>query len=418
MARILIAGGSLGGLMSANLLARAGHEVTVLEKAVGSMDGRGAGIVTHRSLVEGLRRCGMPAAADLGVAVPGRVTLDSRGKVIGEMPMPQVLTSWSLLYHLLHGLLPRNVRYQQGATVQQVAQQAGSVRVMTSTGEFEGELLVAADGIRSAVRQQLWPEVQPQYAGYVAWRGLCHEAVLSQPCRQTVFESFGFCLPPGEQLLGYPVAGPGNRTEPGHRAWNFVWYRTAAASGRLAELLTDADGVQHPQGIPPNKVSPQEVARMRADARRLLAPAFAEIIEKTDQPFLQPIYDVWSDVIAKGRIALLGDAAFVARPHVGMGVTKAMEDALTLADALRIHGATPAALHAYAGARLAAGQQAVQRARYLGAYMQACGQDGNSAHARDAHTVMAQTAIDLSREGPGIDDSLQQAGSRLAPSNA
>jgi hypothetical protein len=78
-----------------------------------------------------------------------------------------------------------------------------------------------------------------------------------------------------------------------------------------------------------------------------------------------------------------------------MGVTKAMQDALALELALRAHGPTPQALRAYAEVRLAAGQQVVERARRLGAYMQACGQDGNTAQARDALAVMAETAVDL-----------------------
>ncbi|MFD0667236.1 FAD binding domain-containing protein [Ramlibacter sp. MAHUQ-53] len=396
MARVLVAGGSLGGLMAANLLARAGHAVTVLEKAVGSMDGRGAGIVTHSALVEGLRRCGMPADFALGVAIPGRITLGSDGAVLGEMALPQVLTSWSLLYSLLRDLARQQpaIEYRQGVTVQSVEQDGAGVRVASAQGAFEADLLVAADGIRSAVRQQLWPQVQPEYAGYVAWRGLCDEASLSRATREQVFERFGFCLPAGEQLIGYPVARPGNTTEPGHRAWNFVWYRTAPAPQRLAELLTDADGVHHPLGIPPHKVSWREVARMREDARQVLAPAFAEMMEKCGQPFLQPIFDVQSATLARGRVALLGDAAFVARPHVGMGVTKAMQDALALADAVQRLGATPQALADYEGVRLPAGQAAVQRARRLGAYMQACGQ-GGAAQPRDARRVMAETAIDL-----------------------
>jgi 2-polyprenyl-6-methoxyphenol hydroxylase-like FAD-dependent oxidoreductase len=342
----------------------------------------------------------MPDDFALGIEVPGRVTLDSQGAVLGKMDMPQVLTSWSRLYQLLHGLLPASVQYRQGIVAEAVEQDAGSVRLRTSSGIFEGELLVAADGIRSAIRQQYWPEVQPQYAGYVAWRGLCDEAVLSRGARAAVFERFGFCLPPGEQMLGYPVAGPGNSTTPGQRAWNFVWYRAAPAPDQLAELLTDADGVHYPQGIPPNKVSWRAVAAMRADGRRLLAPAFAEIVEKCAQPFLQPIFDSISQQLVHGRVALLGDAAFVARPHVGMGVTKAMQDALALAEGLRAHGATPQALRAYQEQRLSAGAQVVQRARRLGAYMQACGQDGNTAQSRDALAVMAETAVDLERANP------------------
>ena len=385
--------------MCANLLARAGHHVTVLEKASGNMDGRGAGIITHSALITGLRSCGMAPGVPLGVDVRERITLDSQGAVLGTLAMPQLLTSWSRLYQILRELLPDtpDVRYRQGITVREVRQLDAQVRVFTNAGEFEADLLIAADGIRSAVRQQLWPHIQPEYAGYVAWRGLCAESSLSRECRDTVFERFGFCLPPGEQLLGYPVAGSGNRTEAGYRAWNFVWYRPAAAGARLTELMTDADGVHHPQGIPPNKVSAREVARMREDARRLAAPVLAEIIEKTTQPFLQPIHDLMSDHIAQGRVALLGDAAFVARPHVGMGVTKAMQDAVALVESLDRHGATPAALQAYAQTRFAAGQDAVLRSRRLGAYMQACGLQGSEPQPRDADAVMAETAVDLDR---------------------
>lgn len=414
MARILVAGGSLGGLTAANLLARAGHEVQVLEKAAGSMDGRGAGIVTHTALVHALRRCGLPEGEALGVPIPGRITLDADGGVLGETVLPQVLTSWSRLYHLLRGLLPEGTAYRQGVTVESVAQDKDGVRVRTNTGSFDADLLIAADGIRSAVRNQLWPDIEPQYAGYIAWRGLTDEAVLSGRTRGRVFERFGFCLPPSEQFLGYPVAGAGNRTDPGHRAWNFVWYRGAPAPRRLAELLTDADGVHHPLGIPPNRVHWREIALMREDARRLLAPDFAEIVEKCAQPFLQPIFDVVSSQLTQGRVALLGDAAFVARPHVGMGVTKAMQDAVALADAVVAQGATAAALSAYESARLGPGRDAVDRARRLGAYMQSCG-SGGAPLARNAHTVMAETAIDLDLPSP---ESEPQAGARPASTTA
>jgi 2-polyprenyl-6-methoxyphenol hydroxylase-like FAD-dependent oxidoreductase len=401
-ARFLIVGGSLGGLLAANVLARAGHAVTLLEKAAGSLDGRGAGIVTHRPLTDALRAAGATVDHTLGVAVQRRVALDVQGKPVASSDCAQVLTSWSRLYALLRAVLPAGC-CAGGQALLRVEQQATGVQAVLADGQrLEADLLIASDGIRSTVRGQFAPAVQPQYAGYLAWRGVCDEGVLSRHTRDTLFDHFAFGLPEGEQMIGYPVAGPGNSTQPGARRYNFVWYRPADEAVALKRLMTDADGLHHPGGIAPQQVSWREIAAMREAGRRLLAPQWAEVLEKTAQPFLQPIHDLASERLAFGRVALMGDAAFVARPHVGMGVTKAGEDALALAEAVARHGATPAALLAYEAMRLAPGQAVVERGRRLGAYLQAraleAGQPahGGKAPPRDALSVLRETAIDLS----------------------
>ena len=396
MARILVIGGSLGGLLAANMLHRAGHKVQVLEKASASLDGRGAGIVTHKPLMTALARCGLTVDASLGVAVKERVVLGKEGEVIAQADMAQVLTSWSRLYAMLRTAFDASL-YLQGAAVSQVSQSSAGVTVQCEDGRlFEADLAIASDGIRSVARAQYLPAVQGQYAGYVAWRGVCEESVLSQHTLGSVFDAFCFGLPPGEQLIGYPVAGAGNAVARGQRRYNYVWYRPANDAA-LKELMTDADGNYFPQGISPNKVGWQHVASARHAARDLLAPQFAEMLEKTAQPFLQPIYDCASPQMVFGRVALMGDAAFVARPHVGMGVTKAAEDAAALVDCIARHGATPVALQAFEQMRLAPCTAVVERGRMLGAYMQSQGKGAQSLE-RDARSVMLQTAIDLSAE--------------------
>ncbi|MGA2549688.1 MAG: FAD binding domain-containing protein [Burkholderiaceae bacterium] len=398
MARILVAGGSLGGLFAAGLLLRAGHDVLVLEKSPSPLDGRGAGIVTHPPLLKALEQVGARVDDSLGVRVAERRVYARSGAVEASLPLKQTLTSWGRLYQLLREQLSQE-RYRLGMEVVDVEEDGTGVTAHCHDGsKTHADLLIACDGLRSCLREKLAPEVQPSYAGYIAWRGVCDEALLSRKTLDSLFGYFGFCLPAGEQMLGYPVAGAANCTQVGHRRYNFVWYRACAQGSALEALLTDEDGARHPLGIAPHKVGRHHVAQMRADARDLLAPQFLEVVEKTPQPFFQPIYDVCSTRLAFGRVALLGDAAFVARPHVGMGVTKAAEDAAALAHAVALHGPTPVALEAYENARLPIGYRVVERARELGAYMQQQGKGASGASVtvhRDAQRVLADTAVEF-----------------------
>jgi 2-polyprenyl-6-methoxyphenol hydroxylase-like FAD-dependent oxidoreductase len=123
--------------------------------------------------------------------------------------------------------------------------------------------------------------------------------------------------------------------------------------------------------IPPPLIDPRHKDKVKQDADSVLAPQFAEAVRLADGLFCQPIYDVEVPMMTRGRIALLGDAAFVARPHVGAGVTKGFSDALALCRALDRHDSIPSALQEYERERWPVGRRILDRARHLGAYMQA-----------------------------------------------
>ena len=300
-----------------------------------------------------------------------------------------------ILFRMLREALPDGC-YTMGAEFAGFERVPCGVRVRFADGRVvDGALLVGADGVRSAVRQVVLGEVAPAYAGYVAWRGLLNEADLPAGAHAALFGRFGFCLPPGEQMLGYPVAGEGNDLREGHRRYNFVWYRPADEADALPGLLTDTAGHTHAQSIPPPLIRADVLAAMRAATDRL-APVFADVVAATPQPFLQPIYDLASPCMAFGRTVLLGDAAFVVRPHVGAGVTKAAMDAACLAETLE-GSDVDGGLRDYQAQRQPAGQRLVQRGRHLGAYLQARldtdEQRDAAARHQTAQAVMAETAL-------------------------
>jgi 2-polyprenyl-6-methoxyphenol hydroxylase-like FAD-dependent oxidoreductase len=164
------------------------------------------------------------------------------------------------------------------------------------------------------------------------------------------------------------VAGPDNDLRVGHRRCNFVWYRPAPPS-ELERMLADANGHLHALGIPPPLVRSEIVTELREAARALLPPSLDEVVRLTAQPFLQPIYDVETTRMWAGRVALVGDAAFLARPHVAAGVTKAAEDAMALAEALRPPGPLDAALARFEAARIGINRRIMRRGRDLGSYL-------------------------------------------------
>ncbi len=137
----------------------------------------------------------------------------------------------------------------------------------------------------------------------------------------------------------------------------------------LQDMCTDASG-RHHAAIPPPLIRPEVIATFRAEARALLPPQFIALTEATPAPFFQPIFDLESPRMTAGRVALLGDAAFVARPHVGAGVTKAALNAAWLTDALKAMPDIDKALAAYDAQARAFGSALVARARYLGAYLE------------------------------------------------
>jgi len=395
--RATVIGGSMSGLFAALALRRRGWEADVFERVEAELAGRGAGIVAQPRLRIVFEAIGLDPNVDLGVTVHRRRTFDIDGRLIGEHECPQTMTSWDRVYRLLRNALP-SPHYHRGKALTRVEQDGTSVTAHFADGtRAAADLLIGADGLRSAVREQFVPDLVPLYAGYVAWRALIPESALPAAVHRDVFDYLAFCLPPGEQFLGYPVAGPDDDLRTGHRRYNIVWYRPADEHSELRRLLSDSSGTTHFVSIPPPLIRPDIIAEMRAAAVTRLAPQFLETVRLAQHPFIQPIYDLETPRMAFGRVAVLGDAAFVARPHVAAGVVKAAEDALALVDALDREGTVEPGLARFEQARIGIGRRIIERARHLGAYMQAHWRTAEERARAELHrtpqAVMTETAV-------------------------
>lgn len=114
------------------------------------------------------------------------------------------------------------------------------------------------------------------------------------------------------------------------------------------------------------------VSELQSTAPTLLAPQLAELVASVQQPILSAIFDLETPRMTFGRVALVGDAAFVARPHVGTSVTKAAQDACALVNELA-RGDIDDALAAYEDRRAQAGRELVVRGRLLGKHLEPAG---------------------------------------------
>jgi 2-polyprenyl-6-methoxyphenol hydroxylase-like FAD-dependent oxidoreductase len=363
--RAVVIGGSIAGLFAAAFLRRIGWDVDIYERSSIELIGRGVGIfAAHFELLEALDKCGA-GTVDIGVILHKRVALDRKGDVVAEKRQLQIVTSWDRLRQLLLKAGDRR-RYQFGQVFERVDQGGSDVSVKFVNGRTErADLLVACDGIRSSVRAQLAPHVQPIYAGYYLWRGAPNEAVLSPQTHKTIFPHFSFYLGEQMQTIGYPISGSDDDLRAGHRRYNFGWYRVADTR-KLKEMCVDGNGQQHEFSVPPPLIRKDLIEQMRADAATLLPPQLLDCVNHIEEPFFTPVYDFCSPTLVSGRIVFVGDAASTPRPHLGFGVAKAGAEAQALAEALGNHDDIDLALAAYNAARQPLSERIVAHARKLG----------------------------------------------------
>ncbi|AUG80595.1 monooxygenase [Kitasatospora sp. MMS16-BH015] len=360
-------GGSIAGCSAALAAARTGAtEVVVFERAEGRLQDRGVGLALHTDRYAELEQAGYLDATMPWARIARRpwVVRDGErwaGREIGALPFPFRSYNWGNLWQELRSRIPEGVDYRTGVTVAGVRAEADGVSLLLPDGSREHfDLVIGADGYRSIVRAAIHPGTQAEYGGYVAWRGTLPAETLPEPGDgpQPAFpehDALTVAFPQGHMIV-YRIPGPGGVGTDVN--WVFYAVPPAAAGERFVDPTTT-----HPRAITEDLVAYQQEL---VDA--YFPPYWQEVMRRTpvENTFVQPMYDMAVERFAEGRLALLGDAASIARPNTGSGAIKAVQDAAALERALRTHESIDEALAAYSAERTPVGHATKALGRSLG----------------------------------------------------
>jgi 2-polyprenyl-6-methoxyphenol hydroxylase-like FAD-dependent oxidoreductase len=360
--KAIIAGGSLGGLMTGIVLKALDLDVHIYERSPRVLDDRGAGIVLQAETEIFLTQYAGLRSEQTGVMLKYRQYLNRDGIAESHQKMPQRMTSWGLIYRALRSTFP-SANYHQGVALDAFSQTVdGVIAEFDGADEVNADLLIGADGSRSFVRQRLMPEVKARYAGYVAWRGVVSESSATTLLRKTFVDHFTFQQMDRSHILCYLIPGAEGENELGKRRINWVWYWNVPEAD-LPELMTGVDGRKRDFSVPAGQVRDEWLKKQGAIAENVFCPQFLGLWHATVTPFL----DLAVPRMVHGRALLLGDAAFIPRPHTGASTAKAGANALALGRALEeFPDDIDAALKRWEPDQLALGRELERSGKALG----------------------------------------------------
>ena len=324
---VIVVGGGIGGLFAANALIAQGLHVSVYEQAP-ALGEVGAGVFLTPNSVRQLQRVGLgPSVAKWGA----KVGPDSRYFRHDGTPIAPVQVTdssgWNAtfgmhradLIEILANALPAKVVHT-GHRCTGIEQDGEGARVSFANGAVvEGDLVIAADGIHSELRQNVVPPSRPVFSGSVAYRGVVpHELIPHWPTG-----SWLMWLGKGKHFLAFPV--------------------------RAGKLINYVGFVPADEEMKESWSAPGDPDILRREFAGW-DPRIGSLLKQVQATFRWALYDreplpTWT----RGRLTLLGDAAHPMLPHLGQGANQSIEDGMALATILACAGreTVPAALLAY-----------------------------------------------------------------------
>jgi len=344
---IVVAGAGIGGLTAALTLAAQGFRVVILEKAE-RLQEAGAGLQLSPNASRILVELGLQPRLAGAAVTPDAINIMSArgGGEIARLPLGEAASFragapyWVVHRADLQAALQAHVNdspdidLRLGCQFEDVTSHAKGLTVLQRCASGRQQelavALIGADGIWSSVRHHLFPDIQPQFSGLIAWRGTFEATALP---REYTSPRIQLWMGPNAHLVAYPISGarrinvvaivPGTWNRPG-------WSAPGDGNEIKAAFAT---------------------SRWPATARMLIG---AVDEWRRWALFTVPDNGAWSE----GAIALLGDAAHAMLPFAAQGAGMAIEDAAVLAKCLSASAGEntadiPAALKRYGRLRRA-----------------------------------------------------------------
>ncbi|XP_008792123.2 aurachin C monooxygenase/isomerase isoform X1 [Phoenix dactylifera] len=370
--KAVVVGGSIAGLSCAHALVTAGWQVTVIEKSrvapSGSPTGAGLALDPQSRELLGHWISDPSFLDDATFPLPidvNRAT-DSEKKISWMLTRDENFNfraaHWADLHSILHKALPAGIilwghqlfSFQISPDKSSVKAKARVIQT-NDVVEIVGDLLVAADGCLSSIRQHFLPDFKLRYSGYCAWRGVLDfsgkESSDTIAGIHRVYPELGNCLyfdlARGTHCVLYELK---------NKRLNWLWYINGPEPELKANSLT-------------TKVSDEMTKKMHVEAEKVWLPELAKVMKETKEPFINVIYDseplpqlFWDNVV------LVGDAAHPTTPHGLRSTNMSILDAEILGQCLEKWGLENLglALKEYQMIRLPVISMQVLHARKLG----------------------------------------------------
>ncbi|XP_030962144.1 uncharacterized protein LOC115983570 [Quercus lobata] len=370
--KAVVVGGSIAGVSCAHTLILAGWDVVVLEKTCepikGSPTGAGLGLdpLSQRFIQSWLDDPELLYSSTLPLTIDMNQARDSEKEVSWTLTRDDNFNfraaHWADLHGLLYNALPPNILlwgylFLSFCISEDKTSVKIKAKVLETDEEIEivGNLLVAADGSLSSIRQSFLPGLKLRYSGYCAWRGVFdfsgNENSETVVGIRSSYPELGKCLyfDLGSETHSVFYELPNKRL-------NWIWYVNQPEPELKRNSVT-------------MKVSSEMIQKMHLEAEKVWVPEFVRVIQETKDPFLNFIYDTDPlEQIFWDNVVLVGDAAHPTTPHGLRSTNMSVLDAAVLGKCLAKNGAEnlQAALREYQTTRLPVVSKQVLHARRMG----------------------------------------------------